>query len=143
MENDDIYCVFSVFFVSFRYFIWLLLQQPISRGRWGRGLLLLLLFFPPFCRRFLLLLLLARPRRVPFNLAEILASPTKGNVHRYTRQVSFLLSLSFPIWFVSPLAPPFCSSTTTTTTERLFILFFCGKYHRRNYYYWRPPRVPS
>lgn len=58
--------------------------------------------------------LLIQPRR------NLLASPTKGDAHRYTRDKGRHTSVSFPIWFVEllTLAPPFCSPTTTTRRRR-------------------------
>lgn len=64
-----------------------------------------------------------QPRR------NLLASPTKGDAHRYTQDKGRHTSVSFPIWFVEllTLAPPFCSPTTTRRRREnnfFFLLFF-------------------
>jgi hypothetical protein len=74
-----------------------------------------------------------------------LASPTKGDAHRYTRDKGRHTSVSFPIWFVEllTLAPPFCSPTTTRRRRENNFFFLLPKSkgnHWRNYYWdHRPP----
>lgn len=125
MENDDIYCWFQWgdFFIP----------SVANFTTGGKRGLLLLFFASPFCRRFLLLLLLARPRRVPFNLAEILASPTKGNVHRYTQHTHHV-SLSLSQFGSSVASPSLLFVRQQQQQKRIFFffLYFSGKIKRKS-----------